>query len=369
MSYNYKNKTANIKQMNRQMLSKTLSMFEWSGLPDTIPRRELERLLQTHGHAFITEVDGKHYAFAGGLGGESDVYGNPTQITVANPALKLNKTFSLAADGVFIRNDDLEMGLLWYFEKQNTLLAENEINMVVWGFNSRAQKLISAPDDKTQASAELYLKKIVDGDLSVIGENTFFDGVRVQTGNGANASSITEMIENHQYIKASMNNEVGISANFNLKRERLVSAEVEQSDGGLFPLVYNMLENRLNAAAMLNEKYGLEIDVDFGSVWADKQKELADNNPENNDDAITDNNPDVPNPEQTDEQAGQPEQDGEQEPQAPDADNPEQVTDEPETVDGDGERGQSPDSETDPVTGVDPEPLIVDPENPIQEDE
>ncbi|MCS5737408.1 hypothetical protein, partial [Herbiconiux daphne] len=73
MGYNYKNKTSNVKRMNRYMLAKTLSMFEWAGLPDTIPRRELERLLQTHGHAFITEVDGELYAFAGGLGGVPDV--------------------------------------------------------------------------------------------------------------------------------------------------------------------------------------------------------------------------------------------------------------------------------------------------------
>ncbi|MFW3387997.1 UNVERIFIED_CONTAM: hypothetical protein RF648_18510, partial [Kocuria sp. CPCC 205274] len=296
-----------------------------------------------------------------------DVYGNPTQITIANTALKFNKTLSLAADGVFIRNDDCEIGLLPLLEKQNTLIAENEINMVVWGYNSRAMKVISAPDDKTQTSAELYLKKLVDGDLSVIGENALFEGIRVQTGQGANSIGIQPMIENQQYLKASLNNELGISSNFNLKRERLVTAEVEQGDEGLFPFVYNMLENRLNAVALLNEKYELEIDVDFGSVWADKQKELVDNNPENNDETLAtattpepDNNPESDSGEEANQEQ---EQTG--------ADNAEQTSDETLDVDGDGdgERGLSPDSETDPETEVEPEPLIVDPENPTQEDE
>ncbi|MFW3387853.1 UNVERIFIED_CONTAM: hypothetical protein RF648_17780 [Kocuria sp. CPCC 205274] len=42
MAYDYKAKKANVKNMNKYMLAKTLGMFEWSGLPDTIPRRELE---------------------------------------------------------------------------------------------------------------------------------------------------------------------------------------------------------------------------------------------------------------------------------------------------------------------------------------
>ncbi|MGT0185537.1 hypothetical protein, partial [Salmonella enterica] len=66
------------------------------------------------------------------------------------------------------------------FEKCNTLLVENDVNMVMWGFNSRIQKLITAPDDKSKESADLYMKKIIDGDLSIIGDNAMFDGVKMQ---------------------------------------------------------------------------------------------------------------------------------------------------------------------------------------------
>lgn len=55
MPYDYKAKTRNINQLNKYMLAKTLSMFEYQGLPETIPQRELERLLQTNGYAFITK--------------------------------------------------------------------------------------------------------------------------------------------------------------------------------------------------------------------------------------------------------------------------------------------------------------------------
>ena len=64
MVYDYKSKTRNVNNMISYMFAKTLSMFEYQGLPETIPHRELERLLQTNGYAFITEVNGELYALA-----------------------------------------------------------------------------------------------------------------------------------------------------------------------------------------------------------------------------------------------------------------------------------------------------------------
>jgi hypothetical protein len=277
MPYDYKSKRANVNQLNKYMLAKTLSMFEYENLPATIPARELEKLLQRNGYAFITKApDGELYAFTGGLGGETDAYGNATQIVISNPALKYNATLDIKKDGVLFYNDDMAAGLLAFYEKQNTLLVENEINMVVWGYNSRTQKLISAPDDKSKESADLYVKKIIDGELSVIGENALFDGVKVQPANNSSGNGVSQMIEYHQYIKSCLFNEVGLPSNFNMKKERLISSEIDQAEDSLFPLVYNMMENRIAAVNLINEMFGTNIKVGFGSVWALKNKKLVD---------------------------------------------------------------------------------------------
>lgn len=274
--YDYKSKKANIAQMNGYMLAKTLSMFEYDALPESIPQIEFERMLQTSGYAFVTEVEGTLYAFTGGLGGIPDVYGQPTQITISNPALNFNKTLSLKDDGVLFINDSLRIGLLPLFEKHNTLLAENEVSMVMHGYNTRIQKVISASDDRTRASAEVFVKKAVDGELAVIGENALFDGVKFQGGTGDGAGSIMSLIEYQQYIKSSMYNEIGLGQNFNMKRERLVSAEIEQIRDSIYPYVYDMLKCRLKALEKLNAKYELAIAVDFGSVWNANVKSYVD---------------------------------------------------------------------------------------------
>ena len=276
MAYHYKDKAANVKQLNQYMLAKTVTMFEYQGLPETLPSDILEKMLQQSGAVFITKVEGEIYAFTGGIGGEVDVYNRPTQIVIANPALKFNKTLNLEKDGVLMRNDDFCIGLIPLFDKAHTMMVENDINMMVYGYNTRTQKLISASDDKTRESAELFLKRAVDGDIAVVAENAIFDGVRVQTAQTSQSVSITNMTEYQQYLKGSLYNEVGLSSNFNMKRERLISSELDASEDSLFPFVYNMMRCRIEAVKKINAMFDLNITVDFGSVWHFKNKELVD---------------------------------------------------------------------------------------------
>ena len=277
MKYVVNSKAENLAMLNRQMLVKTLSMFEWENLPPTIPKKELERQLQTMGYSFITEVKGKLYAFTGGLGGEVDEYNNPTEITINNVALNFNKTLSLKDDGVLICNDDLMIGLLPVFNRYNSMIVENDINLSMLGLSSRSQILLTASDTKSKASAELFLKRLTDGELSVIGENPIFDGVKALSLNTNSNNNFNSLIEYNQYLKGSLYNEVGIQANTVMKRERVNSEEVNANNDLLFPFIYNMLENRLNAITQLNEKYSLEIAVDFGSIWKVKAIEKVDN--------------------------------------------------------------------------------------------
>lgn len=273
--YDFKKKTQNIQQNNDYLLTKTLSMFEWENLPETIPSKQLEKILQQNGFAFITEVKGELYAFRGSLGGELDEYENPTKITINNIALNFNKTLDVRTDGVLISSDDMKMGLLPLFNKYNFMLVENDINMVLHGYNSRLQTFISASDDKTRASAEAFMKKLVDGDLSVIGENALFDGVKTHSGASGQSNSITALTEFHQYLKGSLFNEIGLNANFNMKRERLISGEVEAVEDSLYPFIDNMMKNRQLAIEKINEKYQTSILIGYGSVWHKKNKELV----------------------------------------------------------------------------------------------
>lgn len=248
-------------------LAKTQSMFEYEGLPDSIPQKELERLLQTTGNAFVTSVDGVLYALSGGKGGEPDVYGRATLYTVANPALKLNKTYDIQKDGVLIENDTNGESLLPLIGRYAVLYTDGLISLNTASILTRITMLISASDDKTKQSADEFLRKIENGEFSIIGENAFFKGVNMQTAPTTNSVYITQLIELVQYYKASMYNELGLNANYNMKRERLNLGEVSMNVDVLLPYVDNMLKERQNAVEKINAMFDTEISVKLASSW------------------------------------------------------------------------------------------------------
>lgn len=262
-----KNKDTAVMAFIENTLAKTQAMFVYEGLPDTVPAEELERLLQTEGNAFFAEVNGDLYALQGAAGGEPDPYNRPTIYTVANPALKLNKSYKIGVDGIFIKNDTNGNSLLPIIGKFAVLYTDGIISLNTASILTRITMLISASDDKTKQSADEFLKKILDGDFSVIGENAFFKGVNMQTAATSNTQYITQLVELVQYYKANMLNELGLNANYNMKRERLNTGEVAMNVDVLLPYVDNMLHERQKALKQVNEMFDTEITVRLGSSW------------------------------------------------------------------------------------------------------
>ena len=253
------------------MLNRTQAMFDYENLPETIPARNLEIILQLNGNCFATKVNGDYYVFAGGLGGEPDVYYEPTIYTVANPALNFSKCLEIDKDGVLIRNDSYGVGLLPMFKKYASLLTENEITMRVCDITTRMAFLLSAADDRTKTSAEQFLERILDGKLGVISDNAFLESLKVNPTTSNNAIRLTDLIEYQQYLKAAWFNDLGINANYNMKRESISPNEAQLNDDALLPLVDDMLEARKLGFEKFNDMYGLDVKVSLSSSWLKEQ--------------------------------------------------------------------------------------------------
>ena len=247
--------------------TRTQSMFTYEGLPDTIPVQWLESYLQRNGSCCIAEHEGKLYALLGNAGGELDEYYQPTIYTVANPALGLSKSFEIGEDCVYCKNDYDAIGLVPLVSRYCGLMTENLLTVRISDINMRMMNLLSAPDDNTLQSTKQYLKDLEDGKLGVVGETPFFEGLKLQSKGVGNGDYMIQFIELQQYLKGSMYNELGINANFNMKREALSGQEVALNDDALMPLIDDMLKQRRAMCDELNEMFGLEVSVDYGSTW------------------------------------------------------------------------------------------------------
>lgn len=251
-------------------------MFHYENLPDSMPKEMLEYYLLNNGTCYVTKVDGKLYALIGSFGGAPDAYYRPTQYVVANPALDIGKSFDLEKDGVLVRNDTLWMGLHPLMSRYATLLGENVLTIRTADIMLRVMAMFTAPDDKTKLAAEEYLKNLENGKLGVIAENRFFDeGVKMQSPPSNNGSYLTQFIELHQYLTGTFYNEIGLNANFNMKRESIGEGESSLNEDSLLPLCEDMLKCRKEDIDKINKMYETNITVEFSSAWANNQKEIA----------------------------------------------------------------------------------------------
>lgn len=264
--YDFADKERCIREYMIYMLDRTQRMFEYKGLPDTIPKRMLEFLLQINGFACFTKVKGELYAFYGGLGGEPDVYYRPTICNVSSPALDWSATLKIGTDCIIVRNDSFMRGLVPLYQRYATAMVENDLSFKLATINTRIQSLISAPDDTTKGAGEKYLQDVADGKLGVIASNEFLEGIKVQP-NTSTLRTFTDLIEYQQYLKASWYNEIGLNANYNMKREKLSTTESQMNNDALLPLVDDMLESRQKCLEEVNALFGTNITVDFASSW------------------------------------------------------------------------------------------------------
>lgn len=272
--YDFKNKKMAVEDKIEYMFNRLSKMFEYENLPETIPQRNLELMLMWCGQVAWIEKDGKLYVVNGGIGGPPDVYYEGTLYTFANPALNYSASLKIGEDCIVMNNDSLREGLIPLCKRYATLLTEAELSLSNAITMARATNAIAADNDTSKASATLFLENLKNGELSVISTSQFSEGIKSISIGGDVASNITNLIELIQYIKASWFNELGLNSNYNMKRESLNSAESQMNFDSLLPLVEDMLTQRENAIGLINEKWGLNIKVNFSSAWKNLIEEM-----------------------------------------------------------------------------------------------
>ena len=264
------------KQIISQMLNKTITIFKYGNLPETITDKDIEIITQVNGYSIWKEVDGKLYVFYGSLGGEPNPYYLPTLAIIANPALRYNASLKIDEECVVMLNDYLYTGLMPLFNKYGSLLTEAEISLKYAIINARVPALLQSDNDNTYKSAKEFFDKIEKGDgYGIIASKEFFEGIKSQ--DFYKQPYIKDLIESIQYIKASWYNEIGLNSQFNMKREAINSAEVTLNEDILYPAVDVMLQCRKKAVEKINKMFGTNITVELNSVWEQNkiQEDLA----------------------------------------------------------------------------------------------
>ena len=286
-------KDKSISEFATYFLMRVMKMFKYNGLPAEIPVDCLNKMLLQDGFCWFTKWKGntltgenvdQYYVFHGRMGSVIDAYYRPTEIIIANPGANCFENFTLGKQkdgtyygekGVIIRNDTLYHGLMPLIKRYAYLLAENLLTLRSADVFLRIIALISGQDDKTLISANEFIKSIEKGEMKAVAEGKFFEGVKMQSPPSNNGSYLTQFIEYQQYFLGSFFNEIGLNANFNMKRESIAKSESSLNEDSMLPLCQNMLMCRQEDFKVVNEMFGLNIEVEFDSAWLQNALEIV----------------------------------------------------------------------------------------------
>lgn len=263
------------------LTNKCCNLFKWEGLPDTVDERFLNLQLILNGKICFTKIDGKLYALNGNVGGEPNVYYEPTQFIVANPVLG-SKTVRIrqkdgsnsieGLDGVLVALTDVDYmddrgmkgGLYRLIYQTAGLLADNVSSLNCSQINGRVAQLWTTDNDVEARTVEEVVRDMYAGHpYRILTQDLVSKIGVVPAAQSGQTNTLLNLIEAHQYILASFFNEIGIPSTWNMKRERVNTAETELMTGSLDVNVYNMEKNLQKGVELINELFGENISVRF----------------------------------------------------------------------------------------------------------
>ena len=274
------------KRYNEQLTNKIArfsQIFELTGGTSTIPNWRLKQFLLLRGiGAFaVYPRDGKLYFLTGNLGGINDNNYLPTKFVFANPHMPDGLTWSGQLDVkdecVVAKNDSTYSGILPIIRKHTITQVHTDLSFYLAIISTRLTTLTVAGRDPEAAAFNLMIEDVERGNLSAVVDKNVLQQLKTLPY-GGNGGIIKEYIEFMQYDKAAECNELGLSANWNAKRESIAKAETLLNDDATHPFVDNMFATWQEWIKAVNEKYGDKLDngeykLDWASAWKQNEKE------------------------------------------------------------------------------------------------
>lgn len=255
----YMNNRTYMQYYNR-LTELSISMFEWKNLPDTIDPRFLELTLFSDGMSvFFRDETLGDLALQCMISGQLDVYRIPiNRVAYATNGYRRNLDNT---NSVIIFNNMLHTNSMLDVEMFSRRLYNLDRAIDV---NANAQKtpvLIQCEENQRLTMKNLYEQ--YDGNQPFI-----FGDKALNTNALKVLKTDAPYVADRLYeLKTQIWNEaltyLGISNTNIMKKERMITDEVQRNQGGVIASRYSRLDSRKQACKKINEMFGLNIDVEY----------------------------------------------------------------------------------------------------------
>jgi hypothetical protein len=242
------------------------------------------------GRISVFEDKGKVYLLNGHIGGAPDEYYYPTRVLIANPILG---SFDLERDKkavmVYLTPTDRLLdvpkvpsivygGLFSLISMVANILSECMTTVNTTLMNTRVHAIYTADTESAARSAEPVLKSIYAGKPFSVVTSELLERLNVNPLSEHGLSNcLIETLEVCQYVLSLFWNGIGIDANYNMKRERLITAEVDKNVQSLIVPIQTILETLNSGFSKANKIFGTSFEAILNPKFAIEQEKESNN--------------------------------------------------------------------------------------------
>lgn len=223
------------------LLSCVLRILDFDGLPDTIDPTYLKLSLYQGGRIAIfrdTKGDGALRALDCDTAGEPDIYYMPRYILITNPTFdgySYQLTPGVDCAVIYCRECDRYQygrqtgGLFGLIATTAQLLADNTISLNVATKNTRMINVLASDRKVTTMSLQEAVTRMYDGDPTVVVQSSLIDKLQaLPLTDHTDTQQLLHLLAVRQYIYSHFYEQIGLKTHDQLKKERLITAEIDE---------------------------------------------------------------------------------------------------------------------------------------------
>ena len=248
-----------------------LHILEIDNVPKTINYQFMKMCVILLGRScFFDKFENKLIAMNAAPAGKPDLCYIPDKVIITNPRFNRSYTLTPGTDCEVVYCTSIDPyywgrgsgGLYSLISTTASLMADNYLSLNIAQKNLRLTNAFAADDEATKESLEEAMKVAYEGRPFLVVQKSLIDKLETlpMAADGSNQVLI-QMLDVHKYILSEFYAAIGLQEAQQMKRERLITAEVE--DGAELPLfnIQDMIDTITNGIERVNAMFGTEMKV------------------------------------------------------------------------------------------------------------
>ena len=321
------------------------STVVFENLPETISETFLKYCLFLLGKSVFFKNDDKLLALNAAPSNVPDVYYVPTDVIVANPVIG-SRTLTRDKNCIVVYCTSMDRyvsngicgGLYGLIVKTATMLADNDLSINIAQKNTRLVNIMGIDDSIGKSTVDDIMRRMYSGEPYVCVQTRYTSTLQaVPVQPQSNNQHILQLIELHQYILAHFYEQIGLTTHDQIKKERLINAEVNDNTDMAEYNIHRVIKSIQDGIAAVNNMFGTDISVKINPLLVSEEEPEPEPEEKPEEEAADEEPEEEPEEETAD---GEPEEEPEEE--AAD----EEPKEEPEEEAADGEPESEPEEET-----------------------